>query len=69
MANPKTVKALVLVDEPAHGLKCGVVAEIPAELAEQLARAGRIDTHAKAVAAAEAAQPAAPAADVIEAED
>lgn len=64
----KTIKALVLLDEPAHGLKCGTVAEIPADLAEQLKTAGRIDVHPKAIAAALADQPAAPAPDVIAAE-
>jgi hypothetical protein len=61
----KTIKALVLLDEPAHGLKCGQVAELDAELAEQLKKVGRIDTNPKAIAAA-TPKPEAPAADVIE---
>lgn len=64
MATPKTLKALVLVDEPAHGLKCGEVVELSAELAEQLLKAGRVDTNPKAIAAAPQAEASAP--DVIE---
>lgn len=62
----KTIKVLVLLDEPAHGLKCGTVATLPADLAEQLKAAGRLDTNPKAIAAAEAEQPAAIVPDVIE---
>lgn len=51
----KNIKVLVLVDEPAHGLKCGTVVSLEEGLAKQLKEAGRIDTNSKAVAAAEAA--------------
>ncbi|AQZ96561.1 hypothetical protein ACFSB1_10740 [Halopseudomonas phragmitis] len=53
----KKVKCLVLLDEPAHGLKCGQVVELDAALAQQLEAAKRVDTSAAALKAAIAAQP------------
>jgi hypothetical protein len=62
----KKVKGLVLLDEPAHSLRCGQVVELDSALAKQLEAAKRFDTSAAAIKAAEAAQPAPPVADVIE---
>lgn len=52
----KTVKVRVLLD-CAHG-KCNTVAELSPEVAKQAEKEGLVDTDAKAVAAAEAEQPA-----------
>lgn len=42
----KDVSGRALVDIPAHGLKCGDYATIPADAAEALAAAGEFDTKA-----------------------
>lgn len=61
----KTLKALVLVDDPARKWVCGQVVELAAEQAEALHKIGRIDPHPEAVkAATPLANPQ--AADVIE---
>lgn len=62
----KKVKGVVLLDEPAHGLRCGQVVELDSALAKQLEAAKRFDTSAVAIKAAEALQPVTPAVDVIE---
>ena len=62
----KKVKGVVLLDEPAHLLRCGQVAELESSLAKQLEAAKRFDTSAAAIKAAEAAQPAPPVAELIE---
>ena len=69
MAKKNTVKARALRDEPAHGLRCGQVAELDPAIAEQLAASGAIDTDPEAVKAALAEAPAAAPNDVIEADD
>ncbi|MEI5998240.1 hypothetical protein H3V53_13805 [Paraburkholderia bengalensis] len=45
----QTAKARVLVDHPAHGLKCGQIAEGPEALIQALADAGALDAHPDAV--------------------
>lgn len=69
MSKKTTVKARALRDEPAHGLRCGQLAELDPAIAEQLAASGAIDTNTEAVKAALAEAPAAAPTDVIEAED
>lgn len=58
MAKQKKVKCLVLLDEPAHNLKCGQVVELDEALAKQLQAARRVDTAAAAVGGAPVVQPA-----------
>tara|TARA_X000001388_G_scaffold53679_2_gene39270 strand:+ start:2450 stop:2698 length:249 start_codon:yes stop_codon:yes gene_type:complete len=65
----KKVKGVVLLDEPAHLLRCGQVVELESSLAKRLEAAKRFDTSAAAIKAAEAAQPAPVAAEVIEDDD
>lgn len=44
------VTALALVDNATHGLTCGFVCEVPADVAEQLEKDGVIDRNEKAIA-------------------
>lgn len=46
----ETVTALALVDNSVHGLTCGGVGQVPAEVAEQLEADGVIDRNEKAIA-------------------
>ncbi len=45
----KKVKCLVLLDEPAYGLKCGQVVELDKGLADHLLENKRVDVSAAAV--------------------
>lgn len=54
MAKLALMPALVLVDTPQHGLKCGQIVEADAGLMKQLQAAGAVDPHKEAVAHAAA---------------
>lgn len=46
------MKGRILIDVPAHGLKCGAYVDLPDDLGKQLARDGVLDVQAVSVPAA-----------------
>ena len=57
------MKGLILIDVPAHGLKCGAYVDLPDDLGKQLASNGVLDVQAVSVPAA---RPSADSAETVE---